>query len=381
MPQSLLEQLQSIDPQTLAEVVRQDQRSPAFEISEWNVDYLSHKGIVNPEGLFLFSGVGHDSEGSRPWSVVLKVLRKPDYEQDPRDIWYWKRELLAAQHDLLPQHEGPLSAPGIYAVMEYEDSGWIWMEHIVEKSRQPWTLEDYAFAAHALGYANGLSLMAAPSPDYPWLCTEHCRWWLRLIEGREPEKAWENPYVSKYFPHNLRAGWEQLWSERETFLTALSKVPQHFSHFDTTRHNLMLREKADRNLELVAIDWAFVGNGALGGDLYALLGSSFMLFVIDHKDWPDLEPAATQAYFKGLSDAGWRGNPDLARLGYTAWFALWAGCAAPAVTSVWTSRPVERLLQLFNRGPEECAAGWASALEFALVRADEARRLMAKLAL
>ena len=169
--------------------------------------------------------------------------------------------------------------------------------------------------------------------------------------------------------------------ERETFLTALSKVPQHFSHFDTTRHNLMLREKADRNLELVAIDWAFVGTGAIGGDLFKLLGSSVILFVIDHKDWPDLEPAATQAYFKGLSDAGWRGNPDLARLGYTAWFALWVGCAAPAVTPRWTSRPLERLLQLFNRGPEECAAGWANGLEIALARADEARRLMAKLAL
>jgi hypothetical protein len=377
----MLDQLRAIDMNVLTEVVRQDQESPAFHIDEWQVDYLSHKGVANPEGLFRFSGSGYDANGKRPWSLVLKILRKPAHEQNPRDVRYWKRELLVAEHNLLPQPDGPLVAPRIYAIAEYVDSGWLWMEHIVEKSSQPWTLDDYAFAARALGYANGLALIEEPSPDYPWLCTEHCRWWIKNLESRKPEKAWENPVVNKFFSGRLRTGWEQLWAEREDFFTVLSQVPQHFSHFDVRRGNLFIRKKADQNDELVAIDWAFAGNGALGGDLFALVVSSTLLFELDVEDMPELEAVAMDAYLQGLSDSGWTGNTDLARLGYTAWFAVWFGMAAPIVTDIWSLRPVERLMQLFDRGAEECARAWAQICEIALDRADEARQLTTRLAL
>jgi hypothetical protein len=95
MSEDMLATLQAIDPAVLTEVVRQDQRSPTFEILDWNVKRLSDKGVINPDGLFLFSGQGRDEQDTRPWSVVLKILKKPDEEQDMREIFYWKRELLA----------------------------------------------------------------------------------------------------------------------------------------------------------------------------------------------------------------------------------------------------------------------------------------------
>ena len=61
MSQDMLEQLQGVDIRMLTEVVRQDQRSLAFDIGEWHVHRLSSQGIVNPDGLFRFSGNGRDS--------------------------------------------------------------------------------------------------------------------------------------------------------------------------------------------------------------------------------------------------------------------------------------------------------------------------------
>jgi hypothetical protein len=113
MDVSMLEQLQAIDLQLLTKVVRQDQRSPTFVISGWRVEHLSTKGIVNPDGLSLFHGIGRDAQGNRPWSFVLKILRKPPDEGNLRDIWYWKRELLAAQHG-----ERYLSSPLFEGIVE-----------------------------------------------------------------------------------------------------------------------------------------------------------------------------------------------------------------------------------------------------------------------
>lgn len=381
MSQDVLAQLRAIDIRLLTEVVRQDQRSPTFDISEWHVDRLSSKGIVNPDGLFRFSGHGRDGQATRPWSVVLKIVRKPNEDQNPRDIWYWKRELLAAQHNLLPQLPGPVTAPRIYGVIEHADSGWLWMEHIIEATTQPWTLAQYAFAARALGRFNAMSLMGTPLPDYAWLCTEHCRWWLAGIETLEPQKAWDNRFVSEAFPETLRSRVEQLWAEKELFLAVLNRVPQVFSHFDTQRRNLFIRERDGRGNEVVAVDWAFVGRAALGGDLFALVGSTAILFEVEPEDALALEAVAMDAYLSGLREAGWLGDADLVRLGYAAWFALWMGLGGPAVTAAWTSLWVDALLQQFGRGPESVAAGWARLCELALDRADEARQLMARLRL
>ena len=64
MAEDLLVRLKAVDPAILTDVVRQDQRSPSFEITEWSVKLLSSQGAINPDGLWLFSGEGCDSRGS-----------------------------------------------------------------------------------------------------------------------------------------------------------------------------------------------------------------------------------------------------------------------------------------------------------------------------
>jgi hypothetical protein len=277
------------------------------------------------------------------------------------------------QHDLLASLPGPLVAPRFYGSAEHTDSAWLWMEHLVGVAPGRWTLAEYAFAARSLGRANGAALSGPQPPDYPWLCTEHGRWWLAFAATLEPENAWENPYVREAFPAALRPRVKRLWAEKEVFLATLNQLPQLFSHFDAQRRNLFIRRREDGSDDLVAIDWAEAGCGALGGDLAMLVGMSAALFEVEPEDALALEAVATEAYLSGLREAGWKGDAGLARVGYMAWLALYLGASMPALAAAWTSNWAESLVQRFGRGPEAVASGWAQLCAWALDRADEAR--------
>ncbi|MEN9938381.1 MAG: hypothetical protein RLZZ387_4960, partial [Chloroflexota bacterium] len=379
MAVSMLEQLQAIDPNLLTEIARNVQDCRSFTITDWHVDRLSTKGIINPDGLFLFQGTGHDGRVSRPWSTVLKIIRRGGQEHDLRSIWYWKRELHTVQSGLLTRLPGGIRAPRIYAATEHTDSAWIWMEHIVPDSAQLWTPAQYALAARAVGTLNGAYLAGTPLPDEPWLCTEHCGWWLAAIEHYDPERAWENRFVRAAFPTALRLRVERLRADRERFLAVLTQLPQVFSHFDAQRRNLFIRTHDDTP-EVVAIDWALVGCGPVGGELCVLLADSALLCELAADDVPELEEACTAAYLSGLADAGWSGDPGLVRLGYCAWFAMHIGAAAPGATVAWTGDETgEAMQQAFGWDREAVVAQWARLCELALDRADEARHLMERL--
>ena len=51
MPDEKLATLQAIDPAILESIVREDQRSPSFQIGDCSVRRLSNKGIINPDRL------------------------------------------------------------------------------------------------------------------------------------------------------------------------------------------------------------------------------------------------------------------------------------------------------------------------------------------
>jgi hypothetical protein len=373
----MLETLRAIDLAVLTDVVRQDQRSPTFEILDWSVKRLSDKGVINPDGLFLFSGQGRDGQGTRPWSVVLKILKKPDEEQDIREIFYWKRELLAVQSGLLSNLPDAVVRPRFYGVIEQEDSGWIWMENIVE-SKPHWTIDQFTFSARKIGRFSGACLTLNPLPDFPWLCTDYYSPWLKIFPT--PEFAWDNPFVRKFFSSRTHERVLKLWNERPRFYDALNRLPQVFSHFDFKRGNLFIRQQDDGQDELVAIDWALCGYAALGAELCSMIGFNAMFFSVDVAALPKLETATFEAYIDGLREAGWQGNPDHVRLGYTATQALLVSVGSPRITAVMLAEnSLQRAQQLLEHTPDEMAGCWSLLCEFALDNADEARRLMDKL--
>lgn len=377
MTRDMVEVLQAVDPVVLLDVVRQDQRSPTFEILSWVVEPLSDKGIVNPAGLFAFRGNGHDARGLTPWRVVLKILKKPHTELAPHHLRYWKRELLAMQSGLLATLPGPVVAPRCYGTSEFEDSGWIWMEHILESTNSTWTTSQYVFAARELGRFNGNCLLNPPLPNYPWLCKGHVR---TKSEGLAPHDAWESLFVSQAFSNQTHQRIMQLWNERNRFYDALERLPQVFSHFDYHRRNLIIRHQEDGTDQVVALDWAWGGHGALGADLYSIVGGSALIFELEVTDVDEVERAAFEAYLAGLHDAGWVGNPEIVRLAYTICFAMFLAACAPALTAYATMDNMNSfVVHQFKRSRTEVASGWAALCELALDRADEARTLMNQL--
>jgi hypothetical protein len=370
----MLATLQATDPALLREIVRQDQRSPAFELLHWDVKPLSAKGIANPEGLFLFSGQGRDERGIRPWSVVLKILTKPGEEQDPRNLFYWKRELLLAQSALVASLPRQVVVPRYYGTSEHHGQGWLWMEYVAATTPQSWTKDNYAFAAYQLGCFNGAYLTGLSLPDYPWLSKGNAR---TMSDVFAPQNAWDNCFVQRFCSNRLRERVLRLWNDRERFLHTLDHLPQTFSHFDFSRRNLFIRTRNDNQEEIVAVDWAMCGCGPIGGDLCSLIGTSAFLLELETAALPAQDTAAFEAYVTGLRESGWTGDPQLARLGYTAYLAIFTGLALPALIAYFTGDDhISMVRQWFGCSPEELASALATVCEFALDRADEARGLM-----
>jgi len=322
MRDDMRSRLKAIDRAVLTEVVRQDQRDPSFEITEWSVQQLSDKGMINPEGLWLFSGQGRAGEATQPWSVVLKILVRPKQEPPPDNLWYWKREILLAQSRLLERLPGSVRAPRFYRTEEYPDSAWLWMEHIVERQSRPWSLAQYAFAAGQLGQWNGACLAAMPLAEAPWLARRHYVAWLSWMNV---ETDWQFPLNQTHVSVELRRRYEQLWAERERFYQVLEGLPQVFSHFDSQTRNLFISAGQDGQVELVAVDWAMCGLGPLGADLNGLVADNGYMLEWPPAELPKLEAIAFPSYLHGLQQAGWTGASEVVRLGYVAWRAVYYG--------------------------------------------------------
>lgn len=379
MAEAVLERLKNIDTAVLTQVVRQDQSSPSFEITEWSIRRLSDQGVISPDGLWLFSGQGYDSQGPRSWSVVLKIIHRQKQEPAPSDLWYWKRELLFAQSRLTARLPGLVKAPIFHHTEETPEGAWIWMEFVQDRQPSAWTLDHYSFAARQLGHWNGAYLTGTPLPDENWLARQHYRSWLLWMNL---EKDWQFSLNQKHISDDIRKEYEQLWNERETFYNVLEGLPQVFSHFDSQRRNLFIRHGKDQADELVLVDWAQCGLGTLGAELTNLVGGSGMLL-----EWPpsglsELDAVVFQSYVQGLHEVGWSGNVDVARLGYVAWLAVYFGCIFPGWTAWWCAFENRAFaLQICGLAEEELFWKLRPVLNYTLDCADEARLLMKKLGL
>jgi len=377
MPDGVLESLVANPPASLGDVVGLAAGDPTFPISDWKVERLSDQGIRSPDGLLLFSGEGGAEPNARHWSVVVKVIDNEDADPVPQDhLWYWKREVLAFESGLLNDLPAGLSAPSCYRIETHDGSVWIWMEHVADGSPKVWGTDEFRRAAYASGRFGGAYLNGRSLPDESWLVSDHARGWV----GEEaPESAWSNALVQRFFPAPLHERVRRLWDDREVVFDWLQRLPQTFAHGDYHRRNLMIRRLADGTDGVVAVDWAWCGTAPVGGDLGMLLGMSANFGDIEPEALPEMERRVCDAYLVGLRESGWSGDSGLARLGYTAWLAAYAGMTAPALTAFWTADARRSGCERQFGAPEHAARRWASICEFALDRSDEARGLAERL--
>jgi hypothetical protein len=354
-----------------------EQNSPDFEVLDWTVSTLSDRSTANQDGLLRISGHGHDDLGVRPWSAALKIIKKPQTDREPSHLGYWMREIYAYDTGLVASLPGPVVPARYFGTTMYPDSAWLWMELISEDTDSQWRLPEYAFAAHQLGRFNGACAIGDSLLDAPWLTRDHARVWTSWFDF---ETAWQQPQVQQYFPVRTRVRLEQLWAERERFFTTLDRLPQVFSHFDYKRSNLFLRQRDDKEREVVVVDWGDCGIGPLGGDLVFLIGASTWFFDWEPAHVADLSATAFEAYMRGLGEAGWQGDQKLIRLAYSAWIALHFGLTMPAsIALIIGEENRADVLRLFHRAPEDIPVPWMLLCEYTLDCADEARRLIAQL--
>jgi hypothetical protein len=371
-----------VDAATLAPMVRDLLDEPGAVVAEgWSCRPLGG-GASEGLGLYQVSGSARVGEATHPWALVCKVSAATN-GADPEAWDYPAREGLAYGSGLLAALPGGLAAPRFLAVEAQPDGTTrLWLEAVADVHPGPWHRDRYALVARHLGRFNGAYLAGAPLPDQPWLS----RGWLRdFVEPSGPALAELErlagpggpPLLRQLYPPPVVVELRRLWSERERFLAALDRLPRTFCHHDAFRRNLLHRA-GPAGEDLVAVDWAYAGHGAVGEELGQLVVASLYFFEAAGIGPDDLTAACFAGYVAGLREAGWAGDERLARLGFAADAALRTTIGLLRVIVPLVAEPDRRpvVADRFGRPLEDVVAAWAELWPFQFGLAEEARALL-----
>ncbi len=205
-------------------------------------EWLALPGGAGPSTL----GVWRAALGDQP--VVIKRLaaprpRDPDEFSDPRHFAYWRREADVLSTGIVAGTSGLVA---VSAAVEEDPTG-------ITITRE-W-VEDAAvtglFVAVSLGRFAGATL---PRPKF--LASDVLR--DRLTRTERRAGGW--PTLARTTVADIA---EHLWTRRASFLDTLDSLPQVPQHGDPTLANVPGR----RGDDALAIDWATLGVGPVGGDL------------------------------------------------------------------------------------------------------------------
>lgn len=233
----------------------------------------------------------------------------------PADWNHWARE---AEVYADPAFRASLAGTGLdlpaAEVVPDGDTTSLWLEDVPGTAGADFALADHVATATALGRWQARPPHLLPS----WAS----RGFLRAYSTSRPgdpglvddDAAWHRPLVRDNWPADLRAGWRRLLDHREHLVSVAERLPRTLCHLDAWAANAIRRPSG----EVVLLDWAFAGDGAVGEDLGNWLPDAcFDLF------WPaerlgELEAACWPAHLDGLRAGGWDGDERDARLGVVA---------------------------------------------------------------
>jgi len=168
-----------------------------------------------------------------------------------------------------------------------------------------------------------------------------------------------------------------LWDTREAFLQALDRLPQTLCHRDAFRRNLFARRGEEGDWETVAIDWAYIGPGAIGEDIVPLVQATVGFGEIELGQARLLDHVVFEGYLDGLRDTGWRGDPREVRLGFAAGTIRYALGLIPYVLAMLRDEEQYAFWEgVFGRPLEEVFDVSSQLTHFRLDLLAEARELM-----
>jgi hypothetical protein len=369
--------IETINEATLTPLVQRALDIPASLLS-WECQQI-YAGMGTGTAVYRFSGQAHHQDETAPWSLILKVLNEDSDRADPSHPEWWRREAEAYHSGHLASLTAGLSSPRCFGVVERPGEGcWIWLEEVTDTMDSLWSLAHYGTVARHLGQFNGTYLEREPLPQWSWLS----RNWLRqTVEQAAPalpllRKSGDHPMVQRWLEHNGQEKLFALWAEREFFLSLLAHLPQTLCHMDAFRRNLFTCKNGDGSVRMVAVDWSFTGQEAVGTEIMYLAAGSLAFFEVDIEKAQELNEIVFDSYIQGLYDVDWRGDPRQVRLAYTTASLRYAlGVVGPILDSLMDEESYPHTQQVFNRTIEECADCWGELYQWFFTRLDEARQL------
>ncbi len=316
-------------------------------------------------------------------SAVVKLLAhapgggSPNWRSGEEEShwYYWRREAEAYRSGLLAGLGGGLRAPVCELVAVRGDgSVALWLEDLRGDPASSWSLDRYYRAARHLGEAQGEYIAGRPLSDEPWLS----RGWLRSYLDQPLRRLtvpidralWRRPLLADWFPAPPIAALQAMRADRGRFLAVLDRMPKTLCHLDFHPANLF----DGGHGTTAAIDWSFVGIGALGEDAGNLVPDAVLDFHVGAEDLESLYEAVAGGYAAGLRDAGWSGSDAIVRLAMSATMAAKYAWIGPAL-----AQAVVEGRELLNGRPiNEAVSWWVPTVGFLLDRAREARELDAQ---
>ncbi len=382
---SIPARLQALPATELSQVARQALGMPAAELLEWRIQRLSGgsaEHIGGGQGVYHIVGSARAPDGIHAWSAVLKITGGTASASTVDDTAgeYWKREALLYQADVLAHLPPGIATPRCYSITAYaDDEYWLWLEDLQE-SAPAWTLSTYAQVARHLGQFNGAYLAGYPLPNFPWLGRGRVREWLTMIEPMVAQRHeyLELPIAKQWLRDETIDRMLRLWNHRQTLLDAFERLPQCFCHHDAFRRNLFVRQGRNNELMTVAIDWATAGLGRVGEEAGMSTANNLFWLEVPIEQAGALDHATFTAYVTGLREAGWPGDPQLARLGYTVNAAMTIGLALPffALSMLQTPDGATVVEQIWGHPLDALVKAWAQVQPFLLGLGEEALQLV-----
>jgi hypothetical protein len=313
-------------------------------------------------------------------SAVVKLLAhapaggSPNWRsgQGESHWYYWRREAEAYRSGLLAELGGGLRAARCDVVADRGDGSIaLWLEDLRGDPASSWSLDRYHMAARHLGQAQGAYIAGRPLPDEAWLSRRWLRSYLdqplrRLTVPADPA-LWRHPLLVDRFPEPPIAALQAMRADRGRFLAVLDRLPNTLCHLDFHPANLF----DGGHGTTAAIDWSFVGIGALGEDAGNLVPDAVLDFHVGPEDLSALHETVVDGYAAGLGDAGWSGSGATVRLAMSATMAAKYAWIGPALAQA----AIEGRELLNGRPVDEAASWWAPTVGFLLDRAREAREL------
>lgn len=209
----------------------------------------------------------------------MKRLQRPELHADAvlttiGHPWFWCREALVAANRTVASTPGMVSAPLLDLVED--DEGFTLVHAYVEDADVP---------GLALARCMG-EFATAPLPAVRWLTRDLLATRLASVERRGGWTTLARTPVADVA--------DALWRRRAGHLERMASLPQVLQHGDPVPSNLRALDATGR---VVAIDWATLGTGPVGGDL------GYLALSVKESFDPLLE-AYLRGYLRGIEASG-----------------------------------------------------------------------------